>query len=147
MPQKASNEVNTINRLLDSSCKWYKSCHLAALQMSQYSAATTVKRRTPLLQLQMEAWVQRCSRIESNGNSIFTWMLLQCFERHREIANKYVSQSAIAACMRSVCVRNHNAFSETVEYKPCSEVQSMHKESAKELFFKLKFQSLNKITN
>ena len=97
--------------------------------MSQYIVATILKMKTPLLQDRVEEMIQRRSRIESYGNLVFTSMILNCWERHGDIAAEFVSQSAITACMRSVCVRNQKELPEIVDYKPCPEAQACMREA------------------
>ena len=77
--------------------------------MSEYIVATSLKPRLQTIRDQIEDLVQKRSRIESYGNATFCLMLLNRFESQLPITAPFVSQSAISACMRSVCVRKqHN---------------------------------------
>ena len=73
--------------------------------MGEYVVVTALKVRTPFIRQTVESIVQSRSRIESYGNAVFTLMLLQRFESNNKITAEFVSQSAIGACMRSVCIR------------------------------------------
>ena len=44
-------------------------------------------------------------------------MLIQRFERNQEITSDFVSQGAINACLRSVCIRKCNAIPSDVTFK------------------------------
>ena len=76
-----------------------------------------LKPRKKIIGQWIEELVQRRSRIESYGNTVFTLMLLQRFESKSEITASFVSQAAIGACMRSVCVRKRNERPSAVEFK------------------------------
>ena len=88
---------------------------------------TALKPRTNIVgeRTRINKMVQRRSRIESYGNAVFTrcLMLLRRFESKSDITASFVSQAAIGACMRSVCVREHNERPSAVEFK-CVDVQT-----------------------
>ena len=87
------------------------------MSSSEYIVATALKPRKKIIGQWIEELVQRRSRIESYGNTVFTLMLLQRFESKSEITASFVSQAAIGACMRSVCVRKRNERPSAVEFK------------------------------
>jgi hypothetical protein len=87
------------------------------MSSSEYIVATALKPRKKIIGQWIEELVQRRSRIESYGNAVFTLMLLQRFESKSEITASFVSQAAIGACMRSVCVRKRNERPSAVEFK------------------------------
>ena len=99
--------------------------------MGEYIVATALKTRLPLIQSKIEELVQRRSRIESNGNAVFTLMLLQRFESKEEITEDFVSQSAITACMRSVCIRDQNELPEDVKFRVDADVQVCMRDAQK----------------
>jgi hypothetical protein len=93
------------------------------MSSSEYIVATALKPRTNIVGKRIEELVQRRSRIESYGNAVFTLMLLRRFESRSDITASFVSQAAIGACMRSVCVRKRNERPSAVEFK-CVDVQT-----------------------
>jgi hypothetical protein len=93
------------------------------IPMSEYIIATSLKPRLQTIRDQIEDLVQKHSRIESYGNATFSLMLLTRFERQLPITAPFVSQSAISACMRSVCVRKQHTRPSEVCYK-YSDVQA-----------------------
>ena len=64
----------------------------------------------------IEDLVQRVSRIESYAHSVFTLMLLNRFESKCAISKKFITQSTISACIRSVCVRKERIRPLEVKY-------------------------------
>ena len=91
--------------------------HDGIVSSSEYIVATTLKPRKKVIGKRIEELVQRRSRIESYGNAVFTLMLLRRFESKQEITENFVSQSAIGACMRSVCILKKHQRPPVVEYK------------------------------
>ena len=102
------------------------------MSSSEYIVATALKPRTNIVGERIEELVQRRSRIESYGNAVFTLMLLRRFESRSDITASFVSQAAIGACMRSVCVREHNERPSAVEFK-CVDVQTCMRVSQQEV--------------
>ena len=102
------------------------------MSSSEYIVATALKPRTNIVGERIEELVQRRSRIESYGNAVFTMMLLRRFESKSDITASFVSQAAIGACMRSVCVREDNERPSAVEFK-CVDVQTCMRVSQQEV--------------
>ena len=102
------------------------------MSSSEYIVATALKPRTNIVGKRIEELVQRRSRIESYGNAVFTMMLLRRFESKSDITASFVSQAAIGACMRSVCVRKRNERPSAVEFK-CADVQTCMRVSQQEV--------------
>ena len=102
------------------------------MSSSEYIVATALKPRTNIVGERIEELVQRRSRIESYGNAVFTMMLLRRFESKSDITASFVSQAAIGACMRSVCVRKRNERPSAVEFK-CVDVQTCMRVSQQEV--------------
>ena len=99
--------------------------------MEQYIVVTALKTGTwsetkdgkDPIRNYIEELVQRRSRIESYANSVFSMMLLNRFESKCEITAPFVSQAAISACIRSVCIRGTDIYPKEVEYTKYAEVQ------------------------
>ena len=75
--------------------------------VSEYIVATALKPRKKVTGEWIEELVQRRSRIESDGNAVFTLMLRRRFESKQEITENFVSQSDPCTSTKRIHARRY----------------------------------------
>ena len=84
--------------------------------MEEYVVKTSLHVQ-PFAKHALEALVLKRSKIESHANLVYTLMLLRRYESGLPFTKMFVSQSAVWACLRSVCSRKKGVQPSPVEFK------------------------------